>query len=89
MLQDIHEIKENAVTKQELTEKLNPLQKEIDDLKKRLSEVHVSGGHYADFLSTEQIQMMNAVDPAKRQLSFKGFKDMSPGTRVAYLDILF
>ena len=86
--QDIHEIKQNAVTKLELTNKLEPLQHEIDSLKKRLSNLQITGNSDPDYMSKDQMQMMNAVDPAFGQLAFKNFKEMTESTRTAYIDSL-
>ena len=88
MKKDIHDIKQSTVTKQELADNLIPIQHEIDDLKKRINGIQISGDRDSDFMSKDQIQMINAIDPALRQLAFKGFKDMTESTRVAYIDSL-
>ena len=61
---DIQEIKQNTVTKQELKEELIPIQDEIDDLKERVNGIQISGAHDEDFISKEQMQMMNNQDSA-------------------------
>ena len=64
MQKDIQETKENIITKQELKDELIPIQDEIDDLKERVTGIQISGAHDEDFMSKEQIQMINSLDPA-------------------------
>ena len=40
-------------------------------------------------MTKDQIQLMNSLDPARRQLAFKGFGDAPISARVAYLETLF
>ena len=53
-----------------------------------MDSIHITGTYDNDFMPTEQMQMFNAIDPAHRQIIFKGFKDMTGSARVAYLETL-
>ena len=53
-----------------------------------MNKLRITGGHDNDFISKKQIQLMNSMNPAQRQLSFQEFKDVQPSARIAFLDTL-